>query len=561
MPPQSDAFTPPSSTPLGADVIDGASGVGDPVRGPDQHAAPAASKDLNVSPKASLNLKNWQGNARSPDGRTHFKRTRDVGRARELVTGNGWGRAAMLRNADNLIGYQLRLNWQPNESILGITLPADFRQDVENRFMNAADGITRDFCINATDTLGELSNQALNHEFVDGESLLQAIWVPSAPVGARTKYQLIDPTQLEDRLTPTPDGDRVVRKGVEIDARGCPVAYHIRKSNPHDYIPTPGGYSHKTIRIPTRVENHPFRKNILHSFTKDFTGTTRGATPFEAIAENLQLVKKNDLSYEQLMALCALMTVYVKSDLDVELFADALGGDDLNQVIAEFSANRAAVHDHNGYEVNGMPVSMLQPGDDLGSVQHNTPPDGITDFQLHQLKAIFGGLGVDFVSTSSDWANVNYSSARAAMLEMWKTYTKRRKQFATRVLSQIFAHWFEDMVSGGLIVLPDGAPSLWEAPSAWLSCDWIGPAKGQVDPDKESKARDRDIKNGTRTLADINREDGKDPDAHLRELSEERAKYSKAGLIHPMDAAAQSALGHNGGPPLSDDMDERGGDA
>ena len=43
-----------------------------------------------------------------------------------------------------------------------------------------------------------------------------------------------------------------------------------------------------------------------------------------------------------------------------------------------------------------------------------------------------------------DWGQVNYSSARAALLEVWRGFTARKEHFAQAFMAPIYAAWLEE---------------------------------------------------------------------------------------------------------------------
>ncbi|MDT7953495.1 MAG: phage portal protein [Acetobacteraceae bacterium] len=53
------------------------------------------------------------------------------------------------------------------------------------------------------------------------------------------------------------------------------------------------------------------------------------------------------------------------------------------------------------------------------------------------LRHIASALGTSAEQLSQDWSKTNYSSARAALLESWKTLIRRRMDFATGVATPV----------------------------------------------------------------------------------------------------------------------------
>jgi capsid protein len=87
------------------------------------------------------------------------------------------------------------------------------------------------------------------------------------------KIQAFEPEQLDERFserTPTPDDGEVreVRGGLELDAHGVVVAYHVYARNPNDYT---FRQSLVSRRIPA--------DRVLHYYRKERVRQKRGVTP------------------------------------------------------------------------------------------------------------------------------------------------------------------------------------------------------------------------------------------------------------------------------------------
>lgn len=81
----------------------------------------------------------------------------------------------------------------------------------------------------------------------------------------------------------------------------------------------------------------------------------------------------------------------------------------------------------------------------------------------------------------------SYTAARAALLEVWKMYIRRRHWLVRELCTPVYTEFITEAVLKGRIV----APGFFDDPAiknAWCNALWIGPGNGQLDPLKESKA-------------------------------------------------------------------------
>src|SRR6185437_5924639 len=69
-----------------------------------------------------------------------------------------------------------------------------------------------------------------------------------------------------------------------------------------------------------------------------------------------------------------------------------------------------------------------------------------------------------------------------------------------------------------------------DAPAAWLNADWIGPARGFIDPVKEAQASSLRIDGRISTLEREAAEQGQDWEQIIAQLARERQAMDDAGI-------------------------------
>ena len=145
------------------------------------------------------------------------------------------------------------------------------------------------------------------------------------------------------------------------------------------------------------------------------------------------------------------------------------------------------------------------------------------------------GLAMPYELLLKDFSKTTYSSARASMLEAWRSFNRRRDRLGTGFMDPIYGLFIEEMVDAGRI----DAPDFYANRAAYLRCRWIGPGKGWVDPVKEAQAAQIRMDGFVSTLEDECAEQGKD----WREVLEQRAveEAEKMRLKLPDHSAARAA--------------------
>jgi capsid protein len=147
--------------------------------------------------------------------------------------------------------------------------------------------------------------------------------------------------------------------------------------------------------------------------------------------------------------------------------------------------------------------------------------------------------GIAREQVTQDWAKGNYSSARAALMEAWKTLTRRRSEFASNTATPAFGVWLQEAMELDQLPMPAGAPDYVEAAAAYSRCRWLGPARGWVDPTKEPAGSVLRMEAGISTLEQEAAEQGLDWEEVLDQRAIEQDRYKARGVPPPKWAQMQ----------------------
>ncbi len=120
------------------------------------------------------------------------------------------------------------------------------------------------------------------------------------------------------------------------------------------------------------------------------------------------------------------------------------------------------------------------------------------------------------------------------MLEVWKTFHRRRTNFAYGFSQPIFCAWLEESMEVDGLPLPPGAPPFNEFRVAYSRAKWMGPGRGYVDPERERKGAVIGMNAGLSTLEDECAElAGSDWREKLAQRAIEQTRLKKLGLPLP----------------------------
>lgn len=404
-------------------------------------------------------------------------------RARYLAANNGHARAGTDAWISALVGS-------------GITTQSAHPDPSVRSLLNAAFEAWTDEadCDGLLDFHG-LVALAVHRLVVDGECL--ALMLHDA-IG-RLRLRLLDPEQLNGAYhIELSSGSRIVA-GIEFDAAGRRVAYHLFKERPG----LPLGGSLDMIRVPA--------EDVIHLFRVDTPGQVRGVSWFAPIL--LRLADFDAASDAQLMRqkISALLTGFVVDPAGeaggFEGDADGDGGLD------------------GGLEPGTLKV--LRPGQDIRFSDPAAIGAEAIQYLTVTLREIAAGLGVPYSALTGDVSDANYSSQRDARVEF------RRKAEALQhglIVFQLCRPVWRRFVTAEILSGRITAPDFETSTAAWLASRSMPPKAEWIDPAKDVEAEIAAIAAGLMSRRQAVAARGYDVEALDREIAEDRKSANALGL-------------------------------
>lgn len=294
---------------------------------------------------------------------------------------------------------------------------------------------------------------------IDGESFIQII---STDLGPRLR--LIPPELVDESLTRELGGGGCIVQGVEFDADGTRVAYHVLPYRPHDQF--------ANYAPPVRISS----EDILHVMKPLAAGQVRGVSWLAPVI----------LPASEFDQLCDALLVGTKVAAMHAAFLIDMNG--------------TGGEPYDGTGEGGILETGLEPGTmkrlPTGiDVKFNTPGQAqeIGAFLRLNLQQLAAGLGIPEHLLSGDLTGANYSSLRAGLLPFRQRveqiqYGTLVPQFLRPIWQRVVTH---GVLSGELV-----APDFESAPRDYFACDWLPPKPMQVDPLKDTQATVAELEAG-----------------------------------------------------------------
>lgn len=496
---------------------------------------------LDAADYFNPHMKAWNPYLPSPDGQINPYRDRLVARVRDLVRNDGWASGALNRLCDNIIGSTFRPISKPDyRALRAMTGNAAFDAKWAAEFGRAVDVSWRRWTNNPGHycdaqrqvNVNQLMRIAFRHKLADGDSLVQMAWFPKRVGYGRAQYataiNVIDPDRLSNPFNQF--DTQVMRGGVEIDLEdgGAAVGYHVRRAHQNDWFDAARAITWDYIPRETSWG----RPIMIHDYDRVRASEHRGSGGvFAPILDRFRMLIKYDRTELDAAIINATFAAFVESPMDQQLIEEAMG-DEL--ALNAYQTDRAEYHAQRQLLIGESRMLSLYPGEKIGVVDAARPNSNFGEFEAAFMRNFASQLGMTEQQFSQDWRGVNYSSARAGLLEVWKTTIRRRDDFGANTGQPIRCAFMEEAFELDGWPLPEDAPSFAEAREAYAACVWPGPGRGYPDPVADREGALIGITTGLTTLeAETLENSGSDWEETLDQRAIEVQRFKDLGLEPP----------------------------
>ncbi|WP_372918681.1 phage portal protein [Sandarakinorhabdus sp.] len=306
--------------------------------------------------------------------------------------------------------------------------------------------------------------------------------------------------------------------GVEFDADGQRVAYHLLASHPGENLAS--NTTTATQRVPAR--------DVLHIYRIDRPGQVRGVSDFAPVLLRINALDGYEDAALEKARIEACLTAFVTASADPA--SGPLGS--LSQDTTAASAPRTVSFG------SGM-INYLRPGEAVETVA----PTGAGQFEpfaLHNLMAIAAGAGVTYDQATGDLRQANYSSLRAGKIEYRRSLEQDQwHMWVPRLCQPVWDAFVDQAVMSG--ALPERAGG--------YPVKWSPPPMDMVDPSREIPALITAMRSGLTTPQQAIGERGWDWRDTLEQYAEFNAALDAAKIVLDSDPRHTAASGVVQAPP------------
>jgi len=462
--------------------------------------------------KSRRSLSQWKTLGNDPDSDILNDLPTLRERSRDLVRNNPLASGAIKTKVTGVVGTGLRLQSRIDRDAINLTddqadaweakTEREWRLFWESKDTDIARTLT------GVDRIRQVYQQA--KENGDVFILLPRITRLGCPYDL--KLQIIEADRVANSLSEADTAS--LSGGIKRDKNGAPVKYYVLKQHPGNSL----SVSKDRDEIPAFGAKTGLR-NIVHYFNPTRPGQSRGVPDLAAVIEPLKQLSRYTEAEINAAVISGMFTVFIETE-------DGNSGPDLTNFGKESGGKTS---DKDLKLGNGL-IMDLAAGESIHDSNPGRPNTAFDTFVTSILRQIGTALEIPFEILVKHFA-ASYSAARGAILEFMKYVMSERKHLSDNFLRPVYEVWMYEAVASGRIAAP-GYLSDPAIKAAYLGCDFIGPALGQIDESKAVKAARERVDGGFSTLAEETPKlTGGDWDRNHKQQVKEFKKRKEDGLI------------------------------
>lgn len=449
----------------------------------------------------------WLAWQRSPDADLLPELPALAGRSLDLLRNHGISAGIIATIVDNVVGHTWRLTSQPDVAALGITesYAEGWAKDAEAIWRQTTD--TVDWSADRRLTIHGQIRLALATELVEGEALALPLYMPERGGLLATRMQLVAPSRLQN--PPGKINSTTLRNGIVIDDYGAAQGYWIRKTNKNDPFWLQSTFSGNIDDYEFVPAYTPWgRKRVIHLHNADRIEQSHGKPAMSPVLAAFRMLDQYERAELQGAVVQSRIAAIMTSNLPPEALIELFGGK---------AENYLSLRDEWTAQLRPGAIIQAFPGDNLQTFNPSRPTNGFEEFTDHIARRCGLPVGLPLELTTKNFSKTNYSSARAALLEAWRSFLSRRKWLATYYADPTYDLVIEEAVNTKLLK----APTFYTQRQAWCQCNWTAAGRGWIDPVKEAQASQIRVAGNLSTLQAECAEQGSDWRDVLRQRARE----------------------------------------
>lgn len=403
------------------------------------------------------------------------------GRSRDLDRNNPLARGATITKVHGVVGSGLKLRSVVDKDVLGLS---DEQARQAQKTIEAEWAIFEAECdFSALQHLQDEQRMIYRSARISGDVGVARRFKKRPGNTYGTKIVVIEADRISNPQR-RPDSD-TLQGGVEKTAEGEIVAVWVTDRHPGDL----SGKALKWDRIPLRGPTSGIRQFLL-AVDVERPGQVRGVPLFAPIEEALKQL--GDYHGAELKA--AINDAYLFATEEYAADVDEEGNPIVKRADGE-------TDDDGELTLEDLTITELPHGAKLNVKKPERPNTAFDGFVMAFCRYVGAALGLPYEVLVQQFGQ-SFSASRGALEIAYKGFLVDRAWLIRTIIDPVREWQFTEMVAAGRF----SAPGYFDDPilrQAWLGREWIGPTRIQIDPGKEAKADETDIKNAVKTRQQV----------------------------------------------------------
>jgi len=332
--------------------------------------------------------------------------------------------------------------------------------------------------------------------------------------------------------------------GVQKDAYGAPVAYHILRQHPGNTLYAASAKSYEWDVVPA-FGSQTGARNVIHLFRPLRPGQSRGVPYLAPVIESLKQLDRYTEAELMAAVVSGMFTVFIETESGNAAFD-----------LAGLGQETGAAASDTDIKLGSGAVVGLARGEKVSTANPGRPNQSFDPFVKAILQQVGVALEIPYEVLIRNFTS-SYSASRAALLEAWRFFRNRRAWLARSFCQLVYENWLTEAVAMGRIAAP-GYLRDYRTRMAYLGATWIGDAPGQIDPQKEVDAAEKRLELGLSTMDEETVAiTGGDFESNYPRIAKERKMLADIGMWTP-GGKARAQVAAPVPPPDGDDNGEDG---
>jgi len=318
-----------------------------------------------------------------------------------------------------------------------------------------------------------------------------------------------------------------VRNGIRFDDEGAPESYFLLKRHPGETITVTNTKTADFEELPAFNANGT--RKVMHLYNPLRPEQTRGFSAFAAALKDFQDLDRYREAeiYAALEDACMTGMVTTENPTGWQGNATVASDDEKYDRIHEFAPGQ---------------WHYFRPGEKADIHSPKRPNDAFGEMTNQLLRGPANVLDIPPEVLSQNWQGMNYSNARTVLLFFYLSCWIRQNYLITHFCDPVHENVMIDFVVRGIVK----ALGFDRRKSDFLSHGWIPMVRREwVDPSREAKGKESDLRNSIETLPDVWAGKGEDWEEKLelqaRALKRMKELEEKYGIQFPKNQGGKTS--------------------